>query len=196
MIRTAMLGWVVSAVLLAGCTSGPQIRVLADPDADLAQYRNFAYYDPLGTDEAQYSSMISQYLKIATSRELLARGFVYREETPDLLVNFSASLEERMRVTQTPTPAMIGLRGSWTAGYYGYRRGLYDEFPLYQTDVRPYREGTLNIAIVDAANKRLLWEGIAVGSVTERTLDNIQPALDDAVQRIFARFPVAPPAQD
>jgi len=196
MVRAAYLGLVMSALSLASCSGGPQIRVLADPDADLTQYRSFAYYDPLGTDEAQYSSLISQYLKTATSRELRARGFVYSEDAPDLLINFSASLEERMRVTQTPTTAMIGLRSSWTAGYYGYRRGLYDEFPLYRTDVRPYKEGTLNIDIVDAANKRLVWEGIAVGSVSERTLDNVQPAVDEAVELIFKRFPVAPVTGD
>jgi hypothetical protein len=43
--------------------------------------------------------------------------------------------------------------GFYGGGYYGYRGSLYSPWPLYvdQTVVSNYKEGTLNIDIIDAA---------------------------------------------
>ena len=178
--------------LASGCATSTSVRVLADPDADLSAYRTFAFFDPLGTDRAEYQSIVSEQLKRATTREMQARGYTYSDEDPDLLINFSASLEDKLRVTQTPTMSVgvgMGMGSAWGGGYYGYRSGLYSEFPVYQSDVREYQEGTLHIDVVDARGKRLLWEGIGVRSVSRKTLANIGPAIDEAVTEIFRKYP-------
>jgi hypothetical protein len=182
----------IAALLIlafAGCASNTSVRTISDPDANLASYRTFAYFEHLGTDHAQYASIVSERLKAATTRELQARGFRLVDSEPDLLVNFSGHLQDKVRVTQTPTRDPF-LRPAGFGGYYGYRNGLYATFPRYETDVSEYTEGTLNVDLVDARAKRLVWEGVGVRAVNRKTAENIGPALDETVAAIFAKFPL------
>jgi hypothetical protein len=66
--------------------------------------------------------------------------------------------------------------------YIGWR-GYYDG------QVSQYTEGTLNIDLVDAARGVLVWEGIAIGRVTEAARRDVQGAIDDVVPQIFAEYP-------
>jgi hypothetical protein len=169
---------------LSACASGPDVRALSDPSANFAQYQTFGFADPLGTDRAGYQSIVSQQLKATTRRELEGRGLRYDPASPQLLVNFSAKLDDKMRVTTTPEPVMA-------PGYYGYRRGFYQPWPMYteRTDVTQYQEGTLTIDVVDAARKQLVWEGTVTKSVTSKDMKDVGAALDSAVTAAFAKFP-------
>ncbi|MEP7041975.1 MAG: DUF4136 domain-containing protein [Dokdonella sp.] len=169
--------------LMAACTSGPRIRSDYDHSANFAAYRTFGFSSPLGTDVDGYSTLTTQRLKAATQRELEARGYRFVAQSPDLLVNFSGRLSDKVRVDQTPVP---------TWGYYGYRRSaFYAPWPTYayETNVDQYTQGTLNVDIIDAAHKQMVWEGVAVGRVTDQQLDNPGPAIDAAVTDIFKAYP-------
>ena len=174
-----------AALAAAGCASTPNVRVVADPTADFTQYRTFGFANPLGTDRGGYQSAVSQQLKTSTRAQLEARGLSYVEADPDLVVNFGAALDEKYRVSTTPTPTL-------GVGYYGYRRGMYSAWPMYrdETTVTPYNEGTLNIDIADARRRQLVWEGVVRSTVSDKTIANFGPALDAAVASAFARYPV------
>ena len=180
-------------LILGGCASGPDVRVEYDPSTNFAQYQTFAFVSPLGTDRDGYQSIVSQRLIAATQREMEARGMRFVAEHPQLLVNFNAALADKLRVITTPAP-MIGVGIGYGGGYYGYRTGVYGAWPLYydQTTVTPYQEGTLNIDIVDAARKQLVWEGLVTDIVTQDMLDNMQASIDAAVAAAFAKYPVQP----
>jgi len=181
-----------SLLLFAACAAfRPAVRVNVDPRADFSGYRTFAFASPLGTDRSGYQSIVSQYLKDASRRELEARGLRFDETAPNLIVNFNAELNEQMRTRTVPTPT-VGV-GMSRGDYYGYRTGLYGSWPLYndQTTVTTYQEGTLNIDVADARLKQLVWEGVVVGRVTQKSLDNLQPTIDSAVTAAFAKFPIA-----
>jgi hypothetical protein len=176
----------VGVLLTSGCASGPTVRSNANPSADFSTFATFAFAEPLSTDRAGYQSLISQQLVASAERELVARGLRRTDTAPDLLVNFSADLDQRLRVTQTPAP-FHGRR------FNHHRHGFYSTWPMYQqTEIRQYTKGTLGIDIVDAARRQLLWEGFALGRVTQRTLDDIGPVLDAAVIDIFREFPLSP----
>jgi hypothetical protein len=175
----------LSLFLIAGCASGPTIRSNIDASVDFTRFRTFGFFEPLATDREGYQSLISQQLVASADRELTARGLQRTDDNPDLLVNFSARLDERLRVTQSPGVP----RSSLTT----HRRGFYSTWPNYQrTEIRQYTMGTLGIDIVDAANRQLVWEGFALGRVTQRTTDNIGPVLDSAVADILRDFPLQP----
>ena len=183
---------VSSALLLtlAACATGPDVHVESDRSVDFSQYRTFSFMSPLGTDRDGYQTIVSQYLKAATQRELEARGMRRDDNAPQLLVNFNASLDDKLRVTSVPMSYGMG-------GYYGYRYGFYSPWPMYNdaTVVHQYQEGTLNIDVVDAARKQMVWEGVVTNSVTRKDLDNVQAAIDRAVAAAFAKYPVAGPAK-
>lgn len=172
---------------LAGCATAPEVRVDYDRTADFTSYQTFGFASPLGTDRSGYQSVVSQHLKASTQREMEARGMRLDSAAPQLLINFSASLNEKLRVSSAPY-MMMGI------GYYGYRGGMYSAWPLYadQTIVTQYREGTLNIDVVDAARKQLVWEGVVINSVTQEMLDNVPAAVDAAVKAAFAKYPIPP----
>jgi hypothetical protein len=183
-MRTALLA--LSLALLSACATTPNIRADYDRAANFGAYRTYGFVPELGTDRAGYSTLITGHFKRAVSREMEARGYRFAESNPELLVNFFASSRERTDVQPTP-------RISLGAGYYyGYRIGLYSEWPLYQRDVTTthYKVGTASIDVVDAARKQLLWEGTAEGRLTDKMLEDPGPAIDKAVAEIFEKYPV------
>lgn len=178
---------------LAACSSGPEVRAVSDKTANFAQYRTYGFANPLGTDQGGYQSVISQNLKVATARELEARG-LRPDPNPQLLVNFNANIADKMKVSSTPAPTMT-MGVGYGRGYYGYRGGMYTTWPMYQdqTTVTQYKEGTLNIDIADTAKRQLVWEGVVTGSVTQKSFDNLEASIGRAVAAAFAKYPVPAP---
>lgn len=189
MSRLATAALAAAALLLVGCATTPKatIRSTVDSSADFSQFRSFGFVEKLGTDSANYESLVSASLKNAARRQLELRGLTYSATAPDLLVNFNGKLDEKLRVTQTPSVTM-GM------GYYGYRGGIYNTWPMYpqETNVDQYTQGTLNVDVVDARRRQLVWEGVAVGRITEQARDNIPAVIDAVMPEIFAKFPIAP----
>ncbi|MFW2440089.1 MAG: DUF4136 domain-containing protein [Arenicellales bacterium] len=174
---------VVSALLLTACVSTPEIRVNVDESTDFSIFQTYGFIEPLGTDKAGYTTLVSKYLRQAVSQELENRGYVY-SSSPDLLVNFYTRLVERTYITSAPTPVYYG-------GYYNYRHGVYGVYPGYV--FRPYsynyQEGTVNIDLVDAQKKQMVWEGIAVNVVDSEELNNPQQAFQMVIAAIFEQYP-------
>ena len=181
----------VGGLALNGCASGPQVQVEMDRAADFSQYKTFAFVSPLGTDRNGYQTLVSGQLKASARRELEARGLRFDAAAPQLLINFNASLSEKLRTSPGP---------SYGIGYYGYRGGLYAPWPYYRdlNSVSQYTEGTLNIDVVDAARKQMIWEGVVTGTVADHlSPEQAEAAINRALAAAFVKFPVslvAPPA--
>jgi hypothetical protein len=180
----------VSLLALAACSTGPQVSVMADSSTNFAQYKTFGFVEPLATDKDGYQTIVSTTLKAATTRELAARGITFDPNNPQLLVNFNARLSNKMVATTAPMP--VGWGYGYGGGYYGYRRGFYDPWPMYQnqTTVSEYTEGTLNIDVADALRKQLVWEGVVTQAVTQGDYANPTAKIDAAVTAAFAKFPI------
>jgi len=180
---------VLAATLAAGCATSPDYRVDFDPSVDFTRYQTFGYFEQLGTDQAGYSSLVTQHFKNATRREMENLGYTYTETNPDLLVNFNANSSEKTEVRSRQVPSMsYGM-----TGYYGYRGMMYAPFPRYETEVETvnYKVGTVNIDVVDAERKVLVWEGLVEGRLTKKALENPRAAIDIVVAELFARYPTA-----
>jgi len=170
-------------VLLAGCATGPRISAEADPEADFSRYRTFTFYSPLAIESEGYASAASERMKAAARAQMEARGYVYREQHPDLWVNINAYMQQRTDVSTMPTVDYDF--------YYSYRRRAYVAVPYWRdrTNVYQYTEGTLNIDLVDVARNRLVWEGIAVGRVARMKPEERNARIDGAIADVFAKFP-------
>ena len=187
-MRSLVPGLFAMLLLLGGCASRPEITTDYDRNANFSAYHSFAFEPKLGTDTAGYTSLTTQRIKTAVQREMTARGYVYDEANPDLLVNFSAKLEDKVSVTQTPVPM------SYYYGYYGYRTGLYAPWPGYalDTNVDRYTEGTINIDLIDRERRQMVWEGIAVGRVSRDMKQIPEENINQTVFEIFAKYPFRP----
>lgn len=185
--RIARIVMTASVLLLAmgtgGCASD-NIRSDYDPSADFSQYSTFNFFSDAGPEDSNYQSFFSKYMVAAITREMELRGYTLSND-PDLLVNFNAILREKTDVRTTPAP-MHG-------GYYGYRGGFYDPWMGYgyaqETHVSQYTEGTFNIDLVDARKKKLVWEAVGTGRVSQKALEELEERVNEGVAKYFAKFP-------
>jgi hypothetical protein len=175
-----------ASLLIAACASKPTIETDYDHTVDFSQYKTYAFFNPMGIENPNYSSIYGSIFRDAISREMESRGY-RQSDNPDLLINVSGRLQDKTKVTTTSDPYMAG-------GYYGYRRGAYGAWGGYgygtTTHVSNYTEGTVNVDIVDRAQKRMVWEGVAVGRVNEkRTSDETRANIYAGIKEMFAGYP-------
>jgi hypothetical protein len=182
-IRTFLL--LTMSALLAACVSGGQVVSDADSRADFSRYHSFAFHEPLGTNRDSADTLLSQRLKAATARQMQARGFVYDVQSPDLLIDFHARVEEH--VYSNPSFGMFS--------YFGSRRGFYGGWPSwgFGYDYDTYKEGRLNVDVIDAGQKRLIWETVVLGNAVRATGPRADAIVDAAIVKAFRRFPVPAP---
>jgi hypothetical protein len=182
LIRAVLL---LAAVSLAGCASSAKFRSDYDRDADFGSYKTYNYMDRSNQDN--YQDLFSKYMMEAIDVQMTSRGYT-KSDNPDLLVNFSALLQDKTKVTTTPSsgPMMGG-------GYYGYRAGYYGAWGGYgygtETHVSQYTEGTFNIDLVDANRKQLVWEGVGIGRVNDESFENLEEKVHEGVPKFFAMYP-------
>lgn len=181
------------AALATGCSTGPQVRSAVAPEINVeSDFQTFSFFPELSTDRAGLHTILSRQLVASTRREMEVRGFSYVDNPAeaDLLINFHTDVAEQFRVR--------GTTQHWHGNtFWNHRRGFYDPWPGHRrwpthstVSVDQYSEGSLNIDVVDADTNMLVWEGVATKRLTQRTLNDLGPAIDNAVHLMFQRFPV------
>ena len=182
-LASRLLLLLCSLTLLAACSSSPRINTESDPTVDLSRYRTFAFYSPLAIEQQGYSTMTSMRLRAAVRTQMEAHGYAYSEERPELWVNINGYLQEKTDVSTMPDVDYDY--------YYSYRAGAYVAVPYWRDriNVRRYTEGTLNVDVVDARERRLVWEGVAVGTVGRLDPQRRNALIDQTVSDMFAAFP-------
>ena len=181
-------GVLTLTLLLGACASGPTIIANHDPNADFSTYKTFSFIDPLSTDRAGASGVLSGFLIKATSAELEARGMKRGWPDPDLLIDFVVSAQQTIQMRNQPSSAATMHRGRGGYGTWsGYSMGM------STTSVTQTTEGTVAIDVIDRKRKQVVWEAAAVGRVTEETRVNLQTAVPMVIHEIFKEYPVPRP---
>lgn len=176
-----------AGALMGGCASRGNIQSDYDHDADFGAYKTFNFIEGAGVGAGSHQSLFSRYMIDAITLEMRKRGYTMSDD-PDLLVNFNAVFQEKMKVTTTPaSPSMM-------TGYYGYRRGYYGGWGTsyhyaQETHVSQYTQGTFNIDLVDNARKQLVWEAVGVGRISQKQLNNLEAGVHRGVPRFFGFYP-------
>jgi len=177
---------IAAAALLAGCATpkGPPTRIDYDKKADFSVYRTFGFPKETGTDRGGYSTLVTSYFKNSVTTAMEARGYKYSEDHPDLLVNFYMNTRERTETRSSPSTGY---------GYYGYRYGLYNAWPMYDEDrTVTYKVGTINVDIVDAEKKQLIWEGVSEGRLSDEAMANPKVTVNGVVTELMRQYPGRP----
>ena len=164
-----------TAIALAGCASGPDIRGDYDKSVDFGQYRTYGFVANAGTDSGDVKSLATQILQRAASQQMEARGYT-RSDNPDLAINFKGKLEEKTDIESTPAP------------YYGPGWG-YGGWGGTEVTTRRYNVGTLVMDVVDLKKRQVVFQGGIEGVVTKEMLQNREAAMTRAVEHIFTKYP-------
>ena len=140
---TTMRKSTAAAILcfLGGCVSTSAIR---SPNANLAQYRTFAFYEPPEAHPRQLAferSPAGQVVRNQIANNLTAKGMTETSTNPDVLVAYHSKLQQKTQVTD------------W--GYGGFYWGM------GPVSIDQYTQGTLFIDLIDPKTKEVVWRGTA-----------------------------------
>ena len=96
----------------------------------------------------------------------------------DFSVNIVVSTRETISTRSVPSSSM--------SMYHG--RSRYSTWSGHSMSMST-TEGTIAVDVIDAARNQLIWEGAAIGRVTDSTRQNIEQVAHDAIADIFSQFP-------
>jgi len=172
------LNLIVPAVMMfmmAGCSG---IRVTTDYDhkADFGKYKTFNFSREV--DKVKLNDLNRRRLKEDITAQMVSRG-CHLADSPDLLVN--VFIKGTTKVTANAYSSGFG-------GGFGYYRGWGGGMSNTYVDVNKYTEGTLFVDLIDVAEKKMVWEGIAYGMVNPRE-NTREENLNKVVTKIFKDFP-------
>jgi Domain of unknown function (DUF4136) len=179
---------------LAGVLHGQKLEVKThnDPKADFTAIKTYAWLPPAPlvknvapdglTNPDLTQEKLGPHIVAAVNRELAARGLVEGpDDTADVHVVYFAALS-------------TGFNQTYLGEYYGYVTGWASPIaPGYtpSTSSSVFEQGTIVFDMVQRASKRAVWRGsVATRIVQERTLDKRVERINEAVRRIFERFPI------
>ena len=165
---------VIPAILLSACASGPTIVANTNPGTDFSAFKTYNFFQPLGTDRTGgVRTPISSRLISSMNRELISRGMSL-SDSPDLLVDFVVSAEDRIDIRSTPSHTVH--RSHWNRGF--------STWPTYNTTVRQYTEGSLIIDLIDPATNTLVGEGGAQNRISSTEFN--QQQIDEIVSKVMS----------
>jgi len=169
------------AVYLVSC--GPSLKVSHDYDksVNFDQYKTFALYNSDSIHDA-ISPLNQQRILNAVKSEMAKKGFQESASTPDVWVNVTAVLENRVAVSSTTD--YYGYGGMYRPYYWG--GGMSSATTNY--NVQHYKDGSLIIDVIDANSKKLVWQGTGNKEIDGPVKDP-DTTIPKAVASIMESFP-------
>lgn len=170
-------------ILLLFLYSCSSITVTADYDkkVDFKDYKSFSLLNWRDDNSKLINDFDKKRLEDAIKSEMTLRGYNYIETGGDLAVSVFLILEDKTDYT------------AYTNYYsgYGYYYGTPWGWGPSRTTVSQYNytQGTLIFNVFDAKQKKLIWQGTAIGEVDNnpQKRDN---GIPKAVSEVFMRYPI------
>ena len=169
-------------ISIVACSSGIKVaNVSTAQNADFGKYKTFGFYEVKASGDTITAGFTERvgYLKNAIVTEMTTRGFT-AAANPDLFINIGIVVKEEIQTRKT----------DWaTDGRYTYMGQRNYKWESKEIETGRYRNGTVSVHIVDAAQRNMLWKGTAQGVVPEKE-KNIPQAAANGMKELFAQFPV------
>ena len=169
------------AIYLISC--GPTLKVTDDYDksVNFDQYKTFALYNSDSIHDA-ISPLNQQRIINAVKTEMGKKGFQENASNPDVWVNITAILQNRVAVSSTTD--YYGYGGMYRPYYWG--GGMATASTNY--NVQHYKDGSLIIDVIDANSKKLVWQGTGNKEIDGPVKDP-DTTIPKAVASIMESFP-------
>jgi hypothetical protein len=179
-------------IFLSSC-EGVKVTNDWDKKVDFHQFKTYSLY-PWDKHNSQIvNDFDKQTILTAIKGEMEKRGYAYSEDKGELVVSTFVMIEDKAsyQAYTNHYGGWAGYGGGW--GYYGgigiYGYGAVNaSTTIYETD---YEQGTLIIDIFTLHDKKLVWQGIGTGEVTD-DMDKRDHRLPETITAIFRRYPVTP----
>ncbi|HEX8950398.1 MAG TPA: DUF4136 domain-containing protein [Polyangia bacterium] len=149
------------------------VRSSTSPNANLAQYRTFAWYvSPAPTERQQAfdRSPAGELVRDRIARDLADKGIHATSGAPDFFVAYHTRLEQKLDVNDWGYPSV----------FWGAAPG--------PVTVDEYTQGTLMVDFIDPKTGQVFWRGTATSVVDHPENPNLQK-LASAVDKVMKRYP-------
>ena len=167
-MRVRVIGTLLVFLTAAAVLQAQRVTTDSAPGAPFGTYRTFAWTP--GTPSPV--SLTEQRIHAGVNAQLQARGLMQVDANPDLYV------ATHVATHTVPQFIATGFGPWWGPGWGG--GGV--------ATVQSYTQGTLVVDLYDASTKKMVWRGVATGSVSSRPSRNTR-RLDRAITRMFERYP-------
>lgn len=182
--------------ILSSCNSWKFIGEY-DHDVDFSNFKTFGLlsWDPVNDKEV--SPQTKQYILMSIKNEMESRGYIYQKDNADLQISIFVIVQEETSYSAYSDHyagysgyGSIGVgvgvgSGGTSVGVVGY--GMPGMYP-YTAVKHDYNVGTVVIDLLDHSKKKLVWQGVATGRITneEAKEGNVQRDIG----RLFQTLPV------
>jgi uncharacterized protein DUF4136 len=194
--HSVILSVALAGLTLAGAADAQKVEIKTNqaPNTDFKVFKTYAWLPPVPvvknvapdavTNPTLSEEALMPALVAAVDRELAARGFTKAPaESADLHVAYFAALS-------------VGFNQSYLGEHYGYITGWASPIPIGlapTTNVNVYEKGTVLVDLVDRAANKAIWRGTALTRIAqEHSVDKRIERINDAVKRMFEKYPIKP----
>jgi hypothetical protein len=178
--KFGMLCGLIASSILVSCET--PLKVTSDYDRGV-NFSNYKSFEMLSVDReaGALSPLNADRILNAVKAEMVSKGFTEVTEDADLKVNAVTIMKDKQEVTAT-------------TNYYGYG-GYYRPYGWAGSggghttiDVDEYTDGSIIIAVVDAATEKLIWEGVGNKKI-DAPSKNPDETIPEAIKKIMSEFP-------
>lgn len=186
---------IVIAFLVVFFTSCTGIKVTNnwDKKVDFEEFKTYSFFPWDKHNDQVINDYDKQTILMAIKKEMDGRGYKQVEKNGELVISTFVIVEDKTSYQSYTNHygGWAGYGGGWGygggVGYYGYGFSPgYNSTTIYSTD---FQQGTLLIDIFRLSDKRLIWQGIGSGEVTDN-MGKRDRRLPMTIGHIFRRYPV------
>jgi hypothetical protein len=178
------------AFLLLGVSAAvaQDVRYDFDKDKDFSKYKSYKWVPIKGADLPD--ELTTKQITDAVDADLATKGLSKTDaDTADLYIGYQTAVTTEKEFTSYNTG--WGYGGGWGRGWYG--AGGMATTTTYGSTSTVY-VGQLDLSIYDAAQKQLVWRGLATKTLDPKAKpDKKQKNITKAVTKLLKNFPPPKP---
>ncbi len=184
-MKKFLLVLIILSFFVSACST---LKVTSDFDesADFTKYKTYSYLGWSKNCSELVNDLDKKRVETAFNNEFKSRGMTIVASGGDIEISLYLVTD-----TKTATTAYTDYYGGFTGYYYrhawgwglGYATTTYHEYD--------YTVGTLVCDVIDGQSKKLVWQGVGSGTVSENSAGR-KKKIPAAVKKIMTLYPVAP----
>jgi len=173
-------------VAMFGCRSTFKVQTDLVSKRDLSRFESFKFYNPdnMPAHNFAFSTENKKRIFDAAANEMQLRGYSSHQEA-QLIIKIQGG-------TSKDVESSADQRYYNYSGYNSYYRNPYYGYndPWLKDDISK-KSTTIIVDVLDAGTKKLLWQGVGTGVLSEKEED-VEAMLHKAISDIFSESPVQP----